>query len=365
VVDLPALGFAWVPGQTDLARPPAGTSVLSARGRTLKNESIAIEIDAATGGIRSLAGAGESGARLGQQLVITGLTDSQGKPAISQMHVDRFEVDYGGPALVQATSRGRLKDPRTGKSLAAFVERYRLWAGRSIAEIDISLDDLDRAWLERAAAADPWSVYLACRWAWPDPNSMLRRTIFMAPELTEAERPETPDVVDISTRSQRTALLFGGLPYHRKAGARMLDTLLLAGSEAARSFTVWVALDLEYPFQAASDVITPALVVPVDDGPPLIGASGWLAQIDHKGVVVSHVEYVIATGEDQGWGLIFHLLETTGRSCRCRLKLFRNPARARQADFQGETVIDLTVDGDAVLVDLTPHELARIDVTMG
>jgi alpha-mannosidase len=364
VVDLPALGFAWVPGHTDLALPSAATSALSARGHTLKNESITIEVDSTTGGIRSLTGAGESGARLGQQLVITGLTDSQGKPAISQMQVDRFEVDYGGPALVEATSSGRLKDPRTGQSLAAFVERYRLWAGRAIAEIDITLHDLDPAWLERARAADPWSVYLACRWAWPDPSSMLRRTIFMAPELTEVDRPETPDVIDISTRSQRTALLFGGLPYHRKVGARMLDTLLLAGSEAARSFTVWVVLDLEHPFQAALDVITPAFVVPIDDGPPSIGASGWLAQIDHKGVVVSHVEYVIAAGEDHGWGLVFHLLETTGRSCRCRLRLFRNPARARQADFQGETVIDLAVDGDAVLVDLTPHELARIDVTI-
>jgi alpha-mannosidase len=103
----------------------------------------------------------------------------------------------------------------------------------------------------------------------------------------------------------------------------------------------------------------------VDDGPPALGASGWLAQLDHKGVVVSHVGFFAAAGDDDGWGLTFHMLETTGRSCRCRLRLFRNPTRARQADFQGETVIDLAIDGDAVLVDLTPHELARIDVTMG
>jgi alpha-mannosidase len=365
VVDLPAFGFAWVPRETDLGRPAAAATTLSARGRTLKNESIAIEIDANTGGVRSVTAAGESSARLGQQLVITGLVDAQGKPAISQMHVGRFEVDYGGPALVQATSSGRLKDPGTGKSLAAFVQRYRLWAGRPIAEIDITLSELDPAWLERAAGADPWSVYLACRWAWPDPNSMLRRTIFMAPELTELERPETPDSFDISTRSQRTALVFGGLPYHRKAGARMLDTLLVAASETARSFKLWVVLDLEHPFQAALDVITPALVVPIDDGPPSIGASGWLAQVDHKAVIVSHLEYAAATGDDQGWRLVFHLLETTGRSSRCRLRLFRNPTRARQVDFQGDTVIDLAIDGDAVLVDLTPHELARIDVTMG
>ena len=137
------------------------------------------------------------------------------------------------------------------------MQRYRLWTGRPILEIEVTLSDLDPAWLEQAAQADPWSVYLACRWAWPDPNSMLRRTVFWTPELTEVERPETPDALDISTRTQRTALLFGGLPYHRKHGSRMLDTLLVAGSETGRSFTLGVVLDLEHPFHAAQDCITP------------------------------------------------------------------------------------------------------------
>ena len=32
---------------------------------------------------------------------------------------------------------------------------------------------------------------------------------------------------------------------------------------------------------------------------------------------------------------------------------------------QGEAVIDLSVEGDAVPVDLTPNELARVEVTLG
>ena len=60
---------------------------------------------------------------------------------------------------------------------------------------------------------------------------MLRRTVLLTPEMTELERPETPDAIDFSTRRQRTALLFGGLPYHQKHGSRMLDTLLVAGTE--------------------------------------------------------------------------------------------------------------------------------------
>ena len=50
VVDVPAFGFAWVPAEPNLEQPPSAPGGLSARGRTLKNESIEIEIDEATGG---------------------------------------------------------------------------------------------------------------------------------------------------------------------------------------------------------------------------------------------------------------------------------------------------------------------------
>jgi len=365
VVDLPAFGFVWVNKDVDLARASASAVALSARGRQLHNESMEIEIDAVTGGIRSVAGVGERTARLGQQLVMTGLHDAQGKPITSQMRCERFDVDYGGPALVQATATGGLIHPQQGKRLASFIQRYRLWTGRPILEIEITLADLDSGWVEQAAQADPWSVYLACRWAWPDPNAMLRRLVLWSPELTEAERPETADAIDISTRTQRTAMLFGGLPYHRKHGGRMLDTLLVAGRESTRSFTLGAVLDLEHPFHAAQDLLAPALVVPIDDGPPAIGSTGWLAQVDHKGVAVSHVGFVKETSDGRGWGLIFHLLETNGNSARCRLRLFRDPSWARQADFLGETIVDLSITGDAVSIDLTPHELARVEVTLG
>ena len=280
------------------------------------------------------------------------------------MKADRFDVDYGGPALVQATASGTLIDPRQRQPARRFHP--------ALPALDRPADPRDRrhprpidpAWLDRAAQADPWTHYLACRWAWPDPTSMLRRTVLLTPEMTELDRPETPDALDISTRRQRTALLFGGLPYHQKHGARMLDTLLVAGTETARSFRLGVVLDLEHPFQAALDLITPAPVVPVADGPPAAGRRGWLILLDQKSVAVTHVEFVEATGDGRGWGLIVHLLETAGQSSRCRLRFFRNPTWARQIDFQGELVIDLSIDGDAVLVDLTPTELARLEVTL-
>jgi alpha-mannosidase len=81
-------------------------------------------------------------------------------------------------------------------------------------------------------------------------------------------------------------------------------------------------------------------------------------------VALTHVGFAATTGEGRGWGLVIHLAETAGQSARCRLRFFRNPSWARQIDYQGETVIDLSVEGDAVPVDLTPNELARVEVTL-
>ena len=98
-------------------------------------------------------------------------------------------------------------------------------------------------------------------------------------------------------------------------------------------------------------------------GHPIAGTGDmWVATF---GAVVTHVGFVEATGEGRSWGLVLHLLETSGQASRCRTRFCRNPTWARQIDFQGELIIELSLDGDAVLIDLTPNELARVEVTLG
>lgn len=365
VVDLAAFGYAWVPRESKSALPASPSETVSLRERTLSSAALSATLDPGTGGIRGIHGTNEPTARLGQQLVIAGLTGPDGKLATSVMKGLTFTADYGGPALVQATTTGTLNHPSDGRTLASFTQRYRLWTGRPALEIDVTLDDLDATWHHSIARSDPWTSYLACRWAWPDPESTLRRTSLLAPEATDADRPETPDALDISSRRRRTTLLFGGLAHHRRLRPRMLDTILVAGGETARSFRLGVALDLEYPWQASADGLSPAFVVPTDAGPPRTGPAGWLVAVDNKAVAVLRLAYRDATGDGRGWGLDLTLLETSGRSTRCKVRTFRDPTWARQIDFNDETVVDLPTDGDSVLVDLTPHELARVEITLG
>ncbi len=365
VVDLPPFGFAWVPRESAPDRPASPVGVVSVRDRTLSNESMTVAIDPSTGGIRGINAVGEETARLGQQLTIVGLVGPDGKPAASRMRCSSFEADYGGPALAQATTLGTIHDPRDDRKLASFRQRFRLWSGRPALEIEITLSDLDPAWLEKAAASDPWTNYLACRWAWPDQQATLRRTSLLAPFATEAERPETPDALDITSRQRRTALLFGGLAHHRRQGQRMLDTLLIAGSEAGRTFSLGVVLDLEHPFAAVLDAEGPAPVVPDRNGPPRSGPTGWLVQVDHKSVAVLRLEFTEKSGDGHGHGIIADLVETSGKAARCRLRAFKDPIQARQVDGHGEHVFELAIEGDAALIDLTPHEIARVELTLG
>lgn len=362
VVELPAFGYAWVPRETRLDAEPVAFGVLGASGRRLHNEFLELEIDETTGGIRSLRAPGERSARLGQQLVVSGLPDADSG---SVMRADRFEVEYAGPALAQAVVEGRILDPAHDHVLARYRQRVRLWRGRPILELDITIQELDPAWVARIGQDDPWKAYLACRWAWPEGDSELRRTSLLAPFRTTVERPETPDALEITSSHARTTLLFGGLAHHRRHGQRMLDTLLIAGAETARTFRLGVVLDQEYPFRPALDVLGPVAVVPTNEGPPRSGLAGWFFQVDHRGVAVTRVEPADSTDEGHGWGLVFHLLECSGRAARCRLRLIGKALRARQTDFQGDKILDLAVADDTVSIDLTPHELARVEVTLG
>ncbi len=63
-----------------------------------------------------------------------------------------------------------------------------------------------------------------------------------------------------------------------------------------------------------------------------------------------------------GRGFALRLIETEGRHKRVSLTCFQTPATARQRDFQGRTVTDLTVEDEKVRIDMTPYEIADVEL---
>jgi len=365
-VELAPFGFAWFAEDSQAGSAPSNPSgTVLVRGQTMSHESLIVSVDPATGGIRGINAVGEESPRMAQQVVINGLVDRDGKPAPSRMRATSVQVEASGPALARITSRGTIHDPRTDRPLANFTQEVELLSGRPTLEVTIRLDHLDSGWLDGVADADPWTHHLSCRWAWADPQSTLRRTALLSPFATESERPETPDAIDVTSRQRRTTLLFGGLTHHRRQGARMLDTLLVAGRETTRTFHLGVNLNLEHAFPSILDFTTPATVVRTLVGPPTSGTTGWLIQVDNKAVALLRLIFAPMTNEGQGWGVIADVIETSGKAARCRLKAFRDPIHARQVNGHGEHVVDLQFDRDGASIDLTPHEIARVELTFG
>jgi len=55
------------------------------------------------------------------------------------------------------------------------------------------------------------------------------------------------------------------------------------------------------------------------------------------------------------------LLETAGQAGRITLRAFRDVAVARQVDYLGQTLVELTVEGDKITLDFAPHEWIEIE----
>ena len=67
----------------------------------------------------------------------------------------------------------------------------------------------------------------------------------------------------------------------------------------------------------------------------------------------------------QGPGFAVRLTETEGRAKSVKLRCFRQPTFARKRDFRGETISELFMEGDAVVIDMTACEIADIELRFG
>src|SRR5262249_39140188 len=129
VVEVPGLGFAWVPrsGPAGGAQPPIRMRL--ADERNVRNEFFEATIDPATGGLVAIRDHRSRVNRISQQLVYN--------PG-STMRGQSVTVTSSGAALGEIVSEGVLVDEH-GVELAQFCQRFRAWLGRPILEMQIEL----------------------------------------------------------------------------------------------------------------------------------------------------------------------------------------------------------------------------------
>lgn len=362
VADVPGMGFCHV--RPAVVIPPKKKPKPIAMEHALANEHLRVEISSTTGGLHSIHDLAQRGNRLSSQLALRKpppkpkpgelWRDPEQGAEYSTMVADAFEIAENGAAVGVIVTRGRLVDGE-GKRLAGFTQRYQLAAGSRVITMDTELE------IDHEPKGDPWESYYAARFAWSDEGADLSRAVSMAIVPTDARQFEAPHLVEMRTERTRTAILTGGLPYHRRHGARMLDTLLVPPGETQRRFRYAIGVELRHPMEHALDLLNPIIATPAvlpDKGP----LAAWLFRLDARNCIATHWSVIREQGRVAGFRA--RILETEGIATRVKLSALFELESARQTDFSGQTLAELPVNRHDVTIDAGPFEWIEIEARL-
>ncbi len=378
VVDLPGSGYAWIPANPTGGLPQPPKQPLAEKW-LLRNDLFEVALNERTGGIAHIRFHEQRAKRLSQQLSYrfprerTLPAGPVPGPAIKSQYAEMIclghEILCSGTACGEIVTFGEIRDQVRQEKLATFRQTIRVWRACPTLEIEIELSDI------KPIEGDPWNNYFASRFAWNDGTAAVTRSICHTAQDFIGERFETSDYIEIASESERLTIVPHGLPFHRKTGDRMVDSLLLVAGETERKFRFDIVVDAPYPLEAAWNATTPVLVVPTKTGPPRAGLTGWFFHVDARHVQLTRVlalqpsstiqsplEHCERVMVPDAPGFAVRLTETEGRSKPVKLRCFRQPTFARKRDFRGETLAELQITSDAVVVDMSPFEIADVEL---
>ncbi len=345
VVELPPLGFAWLPRQGPAGTHAPKSRLKTADGMTIRNEFFEADIDATTGGLRGFRDLRTRKTRFGQQLVFN--------PG-SKIRATSVTVTNSGAALGEITSAGEILNQHD-EVLATFRQRFRAWMGRPVLEMRIELD------VRHQPTGYPWHAYYGARFGWRDERAVLFRGVNGQNTMTGSTRPVSPDYLEVRLGSERSFLFTGGLPFLQRNGNRMVDVVLVPEGERGRVFELLVALDREQPMQTAVGWVSPTPVIVTDKGPPPVGSSGWLAYVDMPSLVLTTLRPCDA-GEGMNRAVLAQFVECAGFGGAAELRFARDPSQASVVDGMGHPTQPLTMAAGGVPLEYSAGETLRVKV---
>ena len=381
-VSVPANGYAWI-SEADIAtkQNKTGGPLLYDEG-VLRNEFFEVHVNENTGGIARVKGHGRRPNRISQQLafrfpreqVVKDAEGNEDKTFYSTMKCESVDTVKNTTGIAVVRTKGQLVDPTNSEPIVSFTQTISI--RRGVPKIDIHLELAEP---KRLPEGDPWSNYIACRFAWNDSTASVTRSVYGQAQAIRGERFESPHYIELATTEERTTIVTHGLPFHRKTSDRMVDCILAVAGESKRTFDFTIAIDQPLPMQTALDAMVP--IEPMTDipGPPQSGENGWFFHVDSPNVQLTSIMELmpippdtdpsaIAESEPEhipSNGFALRLLETEGRRIRVTLKCFRTPTWVRQRDFSGKTIGHPSIEGDSVVIEMTRYEIADIELRFG
>lgn len=359
-IDAPSMGFVWVASGKS-GRDPKPLPLPLAENGVLRNEFFEAIVSPETGALTSIKEYEKRGNRLSQQLSLRmpgrhpqpgGAYRGEDQSAVySVMAADSVEVTVSNNVMGEIVARGRLLS-RKGERLAGFTQRFQVFRGSRVIHVEVELDP------QEECRSDPWNSYYCCRFAWANEAATVWRGVNLGRQPATAKRLESPLYFEIEDGETQTTILTGGLPFHRRAGYRMIDSLLVVRGESERKFRLGVGVELKNSLHEALSLLAPETKLFQNAAPPA-NTSGWLFHIDARTVVATHWEPVVEA--ERAAGVRVRLLETAGRPARIKLTGFRPFAAARQIDFRGQPLLDCQVDEGVARLELAAHEWVEVE----
>ena len=343
IVEVPGLGFAWIPRHGSPGTVPTRQRFQFADERGTRNEFLEAEFDPATGGLRGLKDLRHRVARLQQTIHV-----AKGGAMLAKS----IRVVCRGPARGELEVVGNFVDFQ-GAQIGTFTQRIRTWIGRPVLELDVDVH-ID------ASVADSFPNM---RLSWRDPATELRIGCLGQSMRLQGETPVETEYLHLVNGAHATTVISPGNLRLRRRGPRSVELEMLAavgtGHFQAR---LGLAVDRDYPHLMARGWNSPVTVIAVDRGPPSIGASGWLV---HQDAPAIQLERLRCSARGQSSQIRAMAVECLDEGTSASLQLARPAKTVIQIDALDETPRELAEADGAVPFDVRRRGITSLVIESG
>ena len=257
----------------------------------LRNEFFEVRMDRNTGGIAGVYFYGKRGNLVSQKLAVRQVDSKTREVHYSRMVCESFEVITLSQIASEIRTAGILIDD-SDQVLARFSQVVGLQRGRNVIEIDIELSEVKR--LDGSTMN-----YIANRIAWSEASAELYCDIQGGRQAVTRPSIEAPHYIEVAQAENRFALLTMGLPWHKRASKKLLDSILVAGNEARRKFSLGLAINPESAMQLAVAEMHPVVMNQRDRGNQEVWSaesaaeSSWLFHIANRNIIATSCRPVL------------------------------------------------------------------------
>ncbi len=373
IVDVPAMGALQISAATSGTSKIGGAgtkrSMIALSAKSLSNEFIDVQIDPASGQLRSLLVARKRGSRMSGQLSIANpgretVADSNDSGAASgyaSTQDVRLSIEHNSSLSAIVKAQGIFVWNKS--IIASFTILYELWRGSRSLQITPSIK-----WASEPSSDQTslWDAAPVWRSAWSSEAASLRLWQHEIPIKAASASIFCDDMLEVDDAEHKLHLLWSGPCFHRRQEGRYLDTHLGSGT----GNRILVGLDLPEPLQAYQAWTQPIII---GNSPMPLSANQHSASFlsgSRRGLSIRWLpENQIEIGRD-GQAVdatspkraLLWIQENNGKSGTAALSFFRDVAAAEKVDLRGQTLEKLDVLESTVQLPLKSSESVLLRV---